>query len=377
MRVKVLLVIGQLQQGGAEGQLVHLARGLAGSTFEPSVACLSEVAEPHASNLRAEGIPVTIFPRRGRRDLARVRALAAHLRETKAGIVHSFLVGANAYAYAATRLAGIPRLVVSSRTTMRAPGTIAWLVHSWVFARASAVIANSEAVKEFTASHYGVPARRIHVVRNGVEIGEYAGAGGVRSSVRRDLGAADGDILVGTLGRLSREKNLDLFVRMAGEITREFPEARFAIVGEGPCRRAVDSAVRSAGLQSRILLAGGRSDIPDLLSALDLFVTTSDTEGLPNAVMEAMAAGVPVVATRVGGTHEVVSDGVTGLLVPPGRLEPLLDAVRPLIRDAAARRRFGEAGRARIASEFGVARMIEGTRAVYDAVLASAGGAVS
>lgn len=368
MSRRIVLVIGQLHQGGAEGQLVLLARGLADAGDAPSVACLSEVADPHGPLLAARGIPVALFPRRRRRDLGRVRALAAFIRAFSPDVVHSFLVGANAYAYAASRLARRGQLVVSSRTTMRAPSRAARLVHAWIFRHADAVVANAGSVREFTASHYGVPAERIRVVRNGVDLQAYAPAG-AREAVRGEWGIPPDAVVVGTLGRLSAEKNVELFVDLAAGLAREFPGLRGVVIGDGPRRPSVEAAVSRAGLDGRVILAGARADVPRVLAALDLFVTASDTEGLPNAAMEAMAAGLPVVATDAGGTREVVAEGVTGRVVPPGRLVPLLEASRPLVRDAALRRRMGEAGRARIASEFGVERMVAATRAVYEEVL--------
>ncbi len=368
MARRLALVIGQLQQGGAEGQLVHLALGLRGSAYEPVVACLSEVAEPHASTLRSGGVPVEIFSRRRHRDPGRVVALARFLRDRRAEMVHSFLVGANVYAYAASRLARVRRLVVSSRTTMRIPSTPAFMLHSWIFRNASAVVANAFAVRDFTASYYGVPASRIRVVPNGVDLSAYNGAPAGAQAVRRDLGVAADAVLIGTLGRISPEKNLELFVETAAALAREAPGLRFAVIGDGPHRRAVEESVRGAALADRLVLTGARSDVPQVLAALDIFVMTSDTEGLPNAVMEAMAAGLPVVATRVGGTPELVVEGETGRLVPPGRSAPLLEALRDLVADRAMRRRMGEAGRARIAAEFTLQRMVAGTRAVYDAL---------
>lgn len=370
----MVLVIGQLQHGGAEGQLVHLARGLAGTPFEPSVACLSEVAEPHATRLREAGLPVLVLPRRGHRDLSRVRALAAFLGETGADLAHSFLVGANAYAYAASRLAGLRRLIVSSRTTMPMPTRSRRLVHSWVFRHAAMVIANSETVGEFTASYYGAPRERLRVVRNGVDLGPYREAARHRAAVRREMGIPEEAVVAGTLGRLAREKNLELFVDMAAGLSREFAGMRFAIVGGGPERPAVEAALHHAALDGKSILTGPRSDVPRVLAALDLFVMTSDTEGLPNAVMEAMAAGLPVVATRAGGVGELVAEGETGHLVARGELVPLLNAVRPLVKDGALRRRLGEAGRARIAAEFSVERMVAATTAVYGEVLSGPAG---
>ena len=370
MRRRLVLVIGQLQQGGAEGQLVHLATGLIGTDWVPAVACMSEVAEPHATTLRGAGIPVAVFPRARHRDWGRARALAAMLGRERADVVHSFLVGANAYAYAGSRLAGISCLVTSSRTSMPVRSALARTAHAWVFRRSSAVIANSEWVRSFTASYYGVPRDRIRVVRNGVDLAAFSAGGGPAARIRAEFGVPEGGLLIGTLGRLSREKNLELFVDVAAALSREFPLVSFAIIGEGPHRAAVEAAVKAAAGPSRVHLAGAHSDVPAVLSALDIFLTTSDTEGLPNAVMEAMACALPVVATRVGGTHEIVEEGVTGRLVPPGRIVPILEAIRPLIADRSLRVRMGQAGRARIEASFSLEAMVSGTLAVYEEALA-------
>jgi len=359
----VLLVIGQLHRGGAEGQLVQLALGLPRRRYEPLVACLSSVAEPHGSSLRGAGVRVEVLERKGHADLGRVLALARLVRSSGAAVVHSFLVGANVYAYAATRLGGRPPFVASSRTSMEIPGAASRRIHSWVFRHADYVIANSESVAGFTRSYYGVDPRRLRVVPNGVrEAGEIAG----REEARRELGGDGSSLIVGTLGRLSAEKNIPLLLRAAGIVSRRFPAARFAVGGDGPERGFLAGEIRRLGLEDRVVLAGDRSDVPRFLSALDLFVLTSDTEGLPNAVMEAMGLGLPVVATRVGGTHEVVDDGVTGRLVAPRDAEGLARAIGDLLADPEARRRLGAAGRARISEEYTTERMIERTCAVYD-----------
>lgn len=365
MSEDAILVIGQLHQGGAEGQLVNLALGLRETDYVPVVACLSEVSEPHASRLASAGIHVELFPRRGGRDLARLRSLRAFLRSRRPSVIHSWLVGANAFAYGAARLAGAGPLVASSRTSMAVPYPRR-AIHGWVFRHADAVIANSEAVREFTARHYGVPRESIHVVPNGVDLRPFREAGEEASAVRRELGGGPESLLVGTLGRLSPEKNIPLFIRMARAVAQGAPLARFVIVGDGPDRAFLEGMARDAGLGERVIFTGARSDVPAILGAMDLFVLPSDTEGMSNALMEAMAAALPAVATRVGGVREILGDGAAGILVAPGDLEAMTAAVSSLLEDPARRRAMGKAGRDRIAKGYSVGAMVSATRRVYD-----------
>lgn len=376
MSGEAILVIGQLHQGGAEGQLVSLATGLKGTEYTPVVACLSEVSEPHASRLSEAGIHVEIFPRRRGRDLSRLTALGRFLRARRPSVIHSFLVGANAYAYGASRLAGARPLVASSRTCMAVPYPMR-AVHGWVFRRAEAVIANSAAVADLTARHYGVPRESIHVVPNGVDLRPFRESAAGAAAARRGMGAGPRSLVVGTLGRLSAEKNLPLFIEMAAALAGRHPRARFVIVGDGPERGRLEELARETSLGERLLFTGARTDVPAVLGAMDIFVLPSSTEGLPNAVMEAMAAALPVVATRVGGTREILEEGVQGLLVDPGDLEGVTAAVAGLAEDAPRRRSMGQAGRRRIEEGYSVGAMVEATRRVYGIAggrRASAGG---
>jgi glycosyltransferase involved in cell wall biosynthesis len=168
------------------------------------------------------------------------------------------------------------------------------------------------------------------------------------------------------VGRLSAEKNMALFVSMAAEVAARRPETRFVVVGDGPERAALERQAGPLARDGRIRFAGARADVRAALGAMDLFVLTSDTEGLPNAVMEAMGAALPVVATRVGGTSEVVGDGETGRLVPPGRIGPLVAGVEEVLRDPDLARAMGAAGRERMRTEFGVGRMVASTRRLYE-----------
>ena len=371
---KVALVVGQLQLGGAEGQLFELATRLDRARYDPFVVCLSEVQEPYGSRLRERSIRVEVLPRAGRYDLGRVRALGRLLHEGGASLAHSYLLAANAYTYLASRLAGRLPFIASSRTCIPPSGPGSLWLHRRAFSAASAVIANSHKVMEFTRDLYRLPAAKIRVIPNGVDAAAYAGAAvAARVEARREIGAPEGAVVIGTVGRLSPEKNLGLFLDMASRIVSDAgpaAAARFVVVGDGPSRAGLQAAAGGRlGLAGRVIFTGASQDVSRALAAFDVFVLTSSTEGLPNAVMEAMAAGLPVVATRVGGTAEVVEDGVSGHLVPPADAAALAARVLGLARDPESARRMGERGRERVASRFGVERMVAATAGLYDEVL--------
>lgn len=366
---RVALVVGQLHVGGAERQLFELARHLDRSRHEPLVVCLSRVVDPYAGRLREAGVEVAVLPRRRSGDPFRVAALAVFLRRRRVDLAHSFLLAANAYTWAASRLAGGVPYIASSRTCIPPVGRWRWRVHQRAFRAASAIVANARNVAEFTRALYGLPSGRLHVIPNGVPIERFARGAG-REAARGRWGIPADALVVGTLGRLSAEKNLELFLRMASRVASNDPgmRTRFLVVGDGPVRSELGALSTRLELDGRVLFAGEQADVPAAMAAMDLFVLTSDTEGMPNAVMEAMASSLPVVATRVGGTPELVEDGLTGRLVPRGDLETLCERVVSLLEDAATRGRMGEAGREKMAREYSVAAMVSATSRLYDEV---------
>ncbi len=378
----VALVIGQLHLGGAERQLYELAVRLDPARWRPSVVCLSEATEPYAQRLRARGVPVDVVPRSGHNDLGRAAALAGLLRARGASLAHAFLLAANAYTWAACRLIaplrGGRRLpyIASTRVCSPLPGWAATLVHRRAFRSAVGVVANSSRVMDHTRALYRLSGVRVRVIPNGLSLQEYPERDGeqaraARSAARGELDAPEGTLLIGTLGRLAPQKNVGLFLEMAARIARRAApgDRRFVVAGDGTLGDALRRRAGELGLEGRVVFTGPREDVPRLMGALDLFVLTSDYEGLPNAVMEAMASGLAVVATRTGGTEELVQEGLTGHLVPARDLEALTDRVARLAEDAGRREAMGRRGRAAIESGFTVEAMVARTAALYEEAL--------
>jgi glycosyltransferase involved in cell wall biosynthesis len=202
-------------------------------------------------------------------------------------------------------------------------------------------------------------------VRSGIDPEEFSARPGARERVRAALGIGPGEVLVGTVACLKPQKApLDL-VEGAALALRVEPRLRFVVAGDGELRGAVEARARDLGLGERFRLLGWRRDVPDLLAGLDLFVLTSLFEGLPRAVLQAMVAGVPVVATAVGGTPEVVRDGETGLLVRPGDPAAAAAAVVRLTGEPETARRLAAAASRRIGEEFEIRRMVRTLDELY------------
>jgi glycosyltransferase involved in cell wall biosynthesis len=349
------MVIGQLSTGGAEGQLQALCAGLDAASARPVVYCLSPRTEPYGPALERAGITVRVL---GGGRLGRVRALRAALAADRIDVVHAWLFIANAFAWAATRCGG-PPLVTTARNCKRS-GALLDLLNRRAFAASDAILVNSRQVADYIGTVYGAPAQRITVVYNAIDLDRFQPPAAPRPAHPPRV------VMV---GRLVQQKNPQLFVAAAAALRQRLPAVRFRLVGDGPLRPAVERAAAAAGLGDALELAGERRDVPALLQDADLFWLTSDWEGLPNAVLEAMAAGLPVVATDVGGTAELLDAGVEGYVVDAGDREALVARSLEILGDPQRLAQMRHAARAR-AAQFSRAAMVEATCAVYAAALA-------
>jgi glycosyltransferase involved in cell wall biosynthesis len=349
--LRVGLVIGQLSTGGAEGQLRLLCEGLGQRIVAPTVYCLSAQTEPYAGLLERAGVPVRVIAGAG---LGRIVRLRRQLTVDRIELAHAWLFIGNALAWAA----GGPPLVTSARNCKRS-GRLLDALNRRAFRASRAIIVNSTQVQTYIEREYGAPRARIAVVYNAIDLARFRPGDAPRAAAAP---------CVAMVGRLVGQKNPLLFVAAAAALRRRLPGARFMLIGDGPLRAAVAAAVRAAGIEDCCALLGERGDVDALLRQADLFWLTSSWEGLPNAVIEALACGVPVVSTDVGGARELVREGREGFLVAAGDCEALVARSLQILADPVAHARMGAAARAR-AEQFGVEQMVEATHAVYERAL--------
>jgi L-malate glycosyltransferase len=320
------------------------------------------------SSLRSQGADVICFDRRSSAGtVLAARTVAAHLRDTGVDLVHCHMPVAGIVGRIAGRLAGIP--VVYSEHNLQErfhPVTRTLNLATWRWQQQ--VIAVSSDVAKSIESRVGldVPVR---VVLNGVDVDRFSPEAVDGSEVRTRLGIPPDAPVVGSVAVFRTQKRLDHWIEAASHIRREIPSARFLLVGDGPLRGEVEEAVERAGLQDAFFLPGLQEEIRPYLAAMDVYLMSSQFEGLPVALLEAMAMELPPVCTTVGGIPEVVRDGENGLLVEPGAPVVLAEAVVSLLRDRARWNAVRTRARASVIEGFSMRRMAGEIESIYDEVL--------
>jgi len=373
----VLFVIDKLIVGGAQVHLLDVVSSLDTARFRPQVCCLGESGAV-GREMQARGVPVKalglekIYDRKARSAL---RPLARWIREQQVDLVHTYLPSSNVYGALATRLAGVSRIVTSRRDMgFSRSWRMAVLEQSLVNPIARRVVTVCDAVGRVARRDWFLNGNKVLSIHNGIDLAnvdavELRPAHAVKASF--DLLAAGRVVTI--VANFTPVKAHDLFLRAAAEVRRTAPETRFVLVGDGPLRARLEPRVAELGLDGHVVFAGRRPrpEVLELLSVTDVGVLCSETEGMSNALLEFMAMGAPVVATRVGGNPEIVEHESTGLLVPPRDPGALAAGMLELLEDPDRAARMGAAGRRRVEEKFTTAKMVHKLERLYDEVLAA------
>jgi glycosyltransferase involved in cell wall biosynthesis len=350
----MMFVHTSLVVGGAETQQVSLIKRLDRARFAPEVCCLKDRG-PLASELG--DVPVHNRLLRHKYDAVVIRRLQRLFRERRTQIVVTCGAGDKMFwGRIAARMARVP-VVVSCLHTTGWPDEIGRLNHLLTPLN-DAFVGVADAHGRHLVDVENFPAGRVHVIRNGVDTERFQPAVDT-NSIRSELGLAPDAQLVIIVARLSTEKNHRLFLDVAARLRDRAPGAHFLIVGDGPLRESLQARAAQQGISDRVHFLGIRRDVPTLLAAADVFALTSDMEASPMSILEALACGTPVVATRVGSVPETVRQGATGFLVPPGDVQAMADCLLALLTDPDLARRMGTAGRRLVLAEHSIDRMVE------------------
>jgi glycosyltransferase involved in cell wall biosynthesis len=345
--------------GGPERQILEHLRQSESDTMHFSLCCFQEngCATELETMAGSYGLDCTCVTASKPFDLGTIRQLARIIRERKVDLLVTHGYKPNLLGRIASWIERIPTVAVSRGWTYESRRVRFYEFLDRIFLRlADAVVAVSEGQRQKILA-CGVKPDKVRVIHNAIDLTTYPGP--AEKSIRVELGIPKDAILVATAGRLSPEKNHRGLVEAARHVLAKKPDVYFVVFGEGFLRPELEKAVTEAGIGHRFLLPGFRSDVRSLLHEIDIFVLPSHTEGLPNVILEAFACRKPVVATRVGGTPEVVSDGVNGVLISRGDMEGLGEAVFNLAGDAELRKRMGMEGYLSVGDEFGFERQTD------------------
>lgn len=360
--IGVTTLVDSLLAGGAERVAVELACGLDRARFEPHVV-VSRGDGPLRSLLESAGVPFTMLERDGARDLAPWRRAHRHL-VAEADVLHSHKFGSNAWGSLLARTAGLP-LIVHEHNFSEQPTLARRAIDRGLIARtAHRVLCVSESVAEIERA-CGVPERLLEVVPNGVRLD----AAWPRGAARAELAITSDSFTLGIVGRLRPEKAHELLLEAVAQLAHAGRDVRLCIVGDGPRRVELQLLAARLGIDTRVSWAGERRDAATLAAAFDAAVVCSHWEGLPLAALESMAAGVPLVATSVGGLPTLLEGGA-GLLVPPANVDELAAAIAQLMDDRDAAAAFAAAGRERVADHYSFEAMCSRIEDLYTTVLA-------
>jgi glycosyltransferase involved in cell wall biosynthesis len=362
---RILHIIPTLDAHGAEKQLSLLATGLPRERFDVHVCALTR-SGPYEAKLREAGVPATVIGKRWKLDPAAYSRLKRHIAQVKPDLVHTWLFAANSYGRAAALAAGVSRVVASERCIDPWKVWHELAIDRHLARRTDRIVVNSTAVRDFYIGH-GLPAEKFVVIPNGVPPTETSPV--TRKALLAELGLPPNARLIGAIGRLWQQKRVKELIWAADQIKCVADGVQLLIIGDGPLRGSLERYARLNEVEDCVHFLGARNDVPRLLPHLDVLWLASGYEGQSNAIMEAMAAGIPVVATDIPGNRDLVVPGETGYLVPLDSRTAFAKWTLPLLDDRALARRFGAAGQARMRTEFTVEKMIDRYASLYDEIL--------
>ncbi|WP_437805887.1 glycosyltransferase [Sorangium sp. So ce1078] len=365
-RLAIVHVVSSFQTGGAEQVVVDLAASQRVAGHDVLAVAIAEDPDgPRAEQLRQRGVEVHLVPKCPGFDRTLTARLAALFATKRVMLVHSHNHLALIYAAPAGWLHRVPVIHTKHGVSQDMEG------RRWLRSAASAFVDAHVAVSQPTAAvvlgRREVDPPKLHVVANGIDLSRFAPDPAARARVRAELAIPEDAWVVGSVGRLSPVKNHALLVRAAA---RSLPRSgRLLLVGDGPERGRLAALAAELGASDRVLFAGERHDVPALLAALDVFALPSLSEGLPLALLEAMATGLPAVATDVGGVATALVDGQTGFLVPSGEVAPLAARLSELQANPALAAQMGRSGRMIALRRYSATRMADRYMDLYALLL--------
>lgn len=362
---RILYLIETGGPGGAERMLLDLARHL-GEGYCPTIGLL----KPGwlQAQVRSTGLCCAMLGGNGLGDLGVIANLCRVVGENQITLIHAHEFYMGAVGALISRLTGVPLVVTVHGKSYYPDKRRRRLIYRMVATRAAMVVAVSQDLKMFFCRTVGVPHKRVAVIHNGIRV-NHAFDRNRDPKLLEGLGIPPESSIVGTVGNLYPVKGHRHLILAAKTIVQRQPNTHILIFGRGELKDTLIAEAQALGIKERVHLLGYRDDVPKWLEVMDVFTMPSLSEGLPLSLLEAMAAGTPPVVTSVGGMPEVVQDGRTGFLVPPGDPNSLARKVLGLLEDPSLAANLGKAARATVLERFSLERMVNEYRDLYQAVM--------
>ncbi len=366
-KIHIAFLVHTYGFGGLENMVTNLVNHLDPNRFESTIISFAPL-HPLNNRVDLNRVQVLSLNKKGGNNLVLIYKIYLLLKKIGADVVQTHNWGTALEGILGAKLARIPGIVHAERGTIEDKERNV-VLQRFLWGFADQVLSVSESHRKKVTNVIGFPHEKIKAIVNGVDTERFFPNPKIKEEIRKKLGLKNGNFCIGTVGSLRPVKNQLLLVNACKAILPHFDQVEVLIVGEGPLESQLKNEVKTLGLSEKIHFAGGQPNIPEILNALDIFVLPSLSEGMPNVVLEAMACGIPTIATAVGGTPEVIEDGKNGILIASEDEPHLIRVLKELIQNQNQRQTIGIEGRKRMLYHFSLKKMVSEYELLYNALL--------
>lgn len=356
--IRILHVVQSIDCGGQEKMIISLAEQQLKSGVYAGICVLEGIGELSKEVVNKK-IPLYYMGKKPGISFKVIVQLKRLLQQQNISIMHAHNMGPAFYGALSAYLADVPVAIV----TRHGRDPLRWNAMIWYLI--DAVVAISENTKKAFLKYNRISSAKVHVIYNGIDKANDDRSLSDRHHLKAQLGIADTDVVIGSVGRLCSEKDFVTLLDAYAKVVRQYPNSKLLIVGGGKLKEELETYCRSLKIENNAIFTGYRKDVPELLEVMDIFVLSSISEGMPLALLEAMANSKPSVVTSVGGNVEVIVNGVTGFLVPPKNYEDLANKIMILIGNDNLMKKFGIAANQRVIDVFSLDRMVKNYMNLY------------
>lgn len=371
--IRILYIHHTFRNQSGSFLLWNIAKRIDKTKYKVFAACLRE-GGPYETKLREIGVEIKNFDLKTLLDIRIIPRLIRYIKQNEIDIVETAVFPSDVYGRISARLANVPIIISTMHRVedhkQEFMYRLLFFADTLTMPLTTKMIAVSQAVKQYLTTWHKVSPDKIRVIYNGIDPDIYDSSIDI-PEYKRALGLHHDIPIVAFIGRLVKLKGVNYFLRAAASILKGDKAAQFMVVGDGPLKHSLIKQAESLGVSQHVHFIGFRKDIPQILSIIDILIVPSLWEGLPLTILEAMLAGKPIIATRVGGIPEAIKEGKSGILVPPRDVDALRDSVLELLKSPEKRKELGEGGKQRALQYFDIERMVRDYTGVYDECIAA------